>query len=88
MRQLEIETARVKQANQEMEQRTKDQKYRLDQAKTRLKQIEEEEKEKCKITADLLKQFEQNSTSGPFFKSLLEIMNNFQGTIYYTLPSN
>lgn len=81
MRQLEIETARLKQASVEMEQRNKDQQNRLEQAKARMKKIEEEEKERCKQTAEILKQFEQNSCTGPFFQSLLDIMNNFQGKI-------
>ena len=76
---MEIETARVQEANLEMEKRTKVQNYRLEQASARLKKIEEEEREKCRITAEIMKKFEQNSCSGPFFDSLLEIMNNFQG---------
>ena len=40
-----------------------------------------EEIEKCKITAEIMKQFEQNSCSGPFFKCLKEILNNFQGIL-------
>lgn len=82
MKQLEEETARVKKANQEMEQRNKDQKYRLEQATIRIQKIEEEEREKCRKTAEILKQFEQQSTSGPFFTSLLDILNNFLGTFF------
>lgn len=78
LRQLEIETSRVKQANLELEQRAKVQNYRLEQASSRLKKIEEEEREKCKLTAEIMKKFEQNSCSGPFFDSLREILNNFQ----------
>ena len=79
LRQLKIETARAKEAHLAFEQRSKDQQYRLEQAQTRMKQIEEEEREKCRLTAEIIKKFEQNSCTGPFFESLLEILNNFQG---------
>ena len=79
MRQLEKENIRVKEHALELEKRTERQKYRLEQANQRMKKIEEEEEERCRKTAALLKEFEKNSANGPFFQSLLEILGNFQG---------
>ena len=77
--QLKKEHERAKKANHELEQRTKVQTYRLEQATMRMKKIEEEERERCKKTAELLKKFQQNSCNGPFFDSLLDLLTNFQG---------
>ena len=74
-----METARAKEANLELEQRNKVQQYRLEQAQSRMNKIEEEEREKCRLTAEIIKKFEQNSCNGPFFESLLELLYNFQG---------
>lgn len=77
--QLQKEAARAKERSFEIEQRTKVNEYRLEQAKSRMQKIEEEEKERCRKTADILKDFERKSCNGPFFQSLLAILTNFQG---------
>lgn len=79
LNQLEIETARAKQASLEMEKKNKVQKYRLEQAQARMRKIEEEEKERCRKTAEIFKKFQENSCNGPFFQSLIDILTNFQG---------
>ena len=66
-----------------MEQRAQTQKYRLEQAEIRMKNIEEEEKARCRKTAEILKEFERKSCNGPFFESLLDILTNFQGNFFF-----
>ena len=67
-----------------MEKKSKVQEYRLEQAQQRMKQIEDEDKERCRKTAAILKEFEKQTGNGPFFQSLLDILINYQGnyTIY------
>ena len=67
--------------SKELENRAKQQEQRLEQSQLRMQSIEAEEREKCKKTAALLKEFEDNSGNGPFFESLLAILTNFQGII-------
>lgn len=81
MRQLEKERLRAQQASMEREEKLKVHTYRLEEAQKRMAKIEEEEKERCSKTAEILKMFEQSSANGPFFNSLLEILTNFQGII-------
>ena len=80
LRELEKDTLRAQQHLLQIEKRNKIEEYRLDQANIWMQKIEEVEKEKCKKTAALLRDFEQKSTSGPFFESLLNILLNYQGT--------
>lgn len=85
MRQLQKEKIRAQQNADELEKRAKIQEYRIEQANLRMKKIEEEEKERCKQTADLLRELKEssNSCSGPFFEKLLGILTNFQGILLY-----
>lgn len=79
LRQLEKETLRAKEVSVDLEKRAEIHEYRVKQAQQRMQQIEDEDKERCIKTAALLKEFEKNSTSGPFFESLLSILVNYQG---------
>ena len=79
LRQLEKESGRAKEYAQELLDRTNIQEQRFEQAKLRMEKIEEEEKDRCRKTAELLKEFESHCASGPFFESLLGILSNFQG---------
>lgn len=79
LRQLEIETLRAKELSVEMEKKTKVHEYRVEQAQQRMKQIEEDDQERCRKTAAILKEFEEQSGNGPFFESLLNILINYQG---------
>ena len=80
IRQLEKETVKSKQSAQELEDRTRIHEQRLEEAKQRMEKLEEEDRERCRKTAEILKEFEKNSSNGPFFESLLEILTNYQGT--------
>ena len=91
LRQLELETARAKEASVELEKKSKLHQYRVEQAEARMQKIEEEEKERCRKTAEILKKFQANSCNGPFFESLLDILTNFQGKtliISFVTPIN
>ena len=88
LRQLEKERLRVQESAKELEERAKVQEYRLEQAKLRMQKIVDEDRERCKKTAALLKEFEQNSCKGPFFDSLLDILLNFQGDDLILLPEH
>lgn len=79
LHQLEKETQRANDSAKELKQRTQIHEYRLQQATEKMKKIEDDERERCKKTSDLLKEFEKNSANGPFFNSLLDILTNFQG---------
>lgn len=79
LRQLEIEAARAKEASLQLEKKTKIHKYRAEQAELRMRNIEEEEKERCRKTAEIFKKFKSSSGSGPFFDNLLDILTNYQG---------
>lgn len=79
IRQLQIDTKKAKEAAKELEAKRKVQEMRLEQAKIRIAKIESDEIEKCKKTAEVLKEFERKSSNAPFFESLLEVFNNFQG---------
>lgn len=81
LNQLKVETARAQQASYEREKRIKVEKYRVEQAEIRMKNIEEEERERCRKTAKILKEFERKSCNGPFFEKLLEILTNYQGIV-------
>ena len=70
---------RANESARKLEERAKWQEYRLEQASLKMKKIEEEEREKCKKTAALMKEFEKASDKSPFFERLLEILTNFQG---------
>lgn len=83
--QLEKETAKATETAQELEDRAKVQEQRLEEAKLRFEKIEQEDRERCKKTAELLREFEKNSCNGPFFQSLLEILINYQGNELRTL---
>ena len=76
---MEKDKIRSEEQAKEIEKRAEIQEYRLEQANLRMKKIEEEEEERCRQTAELLKEFEKNSCNGPFFKKLLEILVNYQG---------
>lgn len=76
---MEKETERAKKSSIDLEKKAKVQENRLEQARLRMDKIEAEDKERCQKTAAILKEFEKNSCNGPFFKSLLEILTNFQG---------
>ena len=77
LHQLRKETLMAQESSKEMEKRAKEQEYRLEQANLRMQAIEAEEKEKCRKTAALMKEFEANCGSSPFFQSLQDILNNF-----------
>lgn len=79
MRQLKKESLRAQDSSKDLEKRVKQQEERLEQAQLRMQSIEAEEKEKCKKTAAILKDFEAKSGNSPFFESLLAILTNFQG---------
>lgn len=83
LRQLEIETARARQASKDIEERNKVQKYQSEQARERMLKIEEEDRERCRKTAEIFKDFQKKTCNGPFFSSLLDILTNFQGTIIF-----
>lgn len=63
-----------------MEKRSKLHQYQVEQAQQRMQKLEEEDKERCRKTADILWEFKAKSCNGPFFDSLLEILTNYQGT--------
>ena len=71
---------RAEETAKDLEKRAKLHELRVEQANKRMQAIEAEEKERCKKTAALLKDLEKNSCQVPFFESLMEIMQNFQGT--------
>ena len=77
---MEKERLRAQESAKELEERAKVHEYRVEQAQIRMKKIEEEERERCRKTANLLKELENNSSKGPFFESLLDILLNYQGT--------
>lgn len=79
LHQLQQENLRVQETSKDLELRAKKQEERLEQAKLRLQKIEEDEREKCKKTTAILKDFQKKSGNGPFFESLLDILLNFQG---------
>lgn len=79
MQELEKEKQRAQKLSIDLEKRAKVDEYRLEQATLRMNKIEEEERAKCRKTAELLKEFEKQSGKGPFFESLLDILNNFLG---------
>lgn len=77
--QLQMEANRAKERSLEVEKKTKVNAYRMEQAECRMRKIEEDEKDRCRKTAEILKDFERKSCNGPFFQSLLAILTNFQG---------
>lgn len=79
LRQLAKENAKAQERSLELEKKAQVQEYRLEQASIKMKKIEEDDKDWCKKTAALLKEFEKKSGNGPFFESLLHILSNFQG---------
>lgn len=82
--QISKENAKARQDSLEMTKRAKIAEQRLQQASIRMKKIEKDEKDRCKKTAALLKDFENESANGPFFDSLLHILLNFQGTHFFS----
>ena len=79
---MKTDSFRIQETNQELEKKAKQQEERLQQAQLRMQAIEAEEKERCKKTAAIFKELEANSGKSPFFDSLLDILNNFQGKWY------
>ena len=81
LHQLEKESLRVQESSKELEMRANQQEERLKEAKLRMQKIEDEEREKCKKTSAILKEFQKKTGNGPFFETLLDILLNFQGFI-------
>lgn len=79
MRQLAKEKMKAQELSREMEKRAKVQEYRLEQANMKMSKIEAVERDKCRKTAALMKEFEDKCGKAPFFKGLFEILLNFQG---------
>ena len=79
MRQIAKEAARVKASSNELKKKAQVQEYRLEEATIRMRKIEADDKERCRKTAALLKDFEEKSGNGPFFESLLNLLINYQG---------
>lgn len=77
---MQKEAKRAKERSIEIEKQNKVNLYRVEQAEARMRKIEEDERDKCRKTAEILKEFERKSCKGPFFQSLLDILTNFQGT--------
>ena len=81
LNQLAKESDKAKEMSKNIEKRAKVQEYRLEQANLKMKKIEADDKERCRKTASILKEFEEQSGNGPFFESLLNILLNFQGEL-------
>lgn len=77
--QLKKDNVKIHETTKDLERKAKKQEDRLQQAQLRIQAIEAEEKERCKKTAAILKEFETQSCKGPFFDALLDVLNNFQG---------
>lgn len=79
LRQLAKENEKAKESSLDLQKRAEVQEYRLQQANKKMRKIEADEKDRCRKTAELLKEFEEESGNGPFFESLLNVLLNFQG---------
>lgn len=77
--QLKKDNVRVQENNKDLEKKAKAHEERLRQAQLRMQSIEAEEKDRCKKTAIIFKELETNSGQGPFFDSLMDVLNNFLG---------
>ena len=73
---------KAKEASAELKKKAKIHEYRLEQAKIKMKKIESDDRDRCRKTAEILKEFEKHSGNGPFFESLLNVLLNFQGIPY------
>ena len=87
LKQLEKETLRAREASKHLEEKAEAEELRLEEAKIRMDRIVEDEKEHFNRTAEILRNFEKQSGNGPFFKSLLDILVNFQGKDNHSINS-